>query len=223
MVISKKFALRSRKAILLLGVTFAILLLFVLVQRLARRENVSLAPVNKIIINGIHVDQTKGEIRFPAKIVKNKGWVQFLVYVYGYKWLEKESAIVSQVKLVDLQKAIAYLDWKLWDDLYLNKKDRRLKMFIKWHRKEFAAEDIVKVRDEETSIKDFIFLGSPFFDPIALEAPPAATCDTCPVYTLEEKSLRKEFYRASGKSGYELNSFMLPARGTKVEVILLKY
>jgi hypothetical protein len=50
-----------------------------------------------------------------------KGGGPYLLYAHGYGWLEEESAIVTDARLADVQKAIALLDWKLWDDLWFRK------------------------------------------------------------------------------------------------------
>lgn len=201
-------------------------------------------------LGDIIVDTNKGEIRFDAaEVRKREGWVQHLIYLHGYKWLKEESAIISDAKLSDLQKAIALLDWRLWDELWYEKtedrgqrtpipsafggatgqaEDRKLLLSVKWGEEEIAAQELVLTQDL-LEIGDFIFLGSPYFDHIALEAPPGVDCRLCPVFLdcrlcpvfpLEERALRELFIRESGQSGYELNSALFPAEGTKVTIII---
>jgi hypothetical protein len=139
--------------------------------------------------------------------------------------LKEESAIISEARLLDLQKAIALLDWELWDELWYRKnqkskiKNQKLKLFVKWGEEEIAAQKLVLTEDK-LEIGDFVFLGSPYFDPIALEAPPGVDCRLCPIFPLEEKALRELFIRGSGQSGYELNSALSPPKGTKVTIII---
>ena len=173
-------------------------------------------------IGDVTVDEDRGKIQFAGQVYKDRGQVQFLVYAHGYKWLEEESAIIAAVKLVDLQRAIALLDWKLWDDLWYrneSEKTKHLLLFLKWDGKEIAAKEVVTTEDA-LGIGDFIFLGSPYFDRIALEASPSVDCNRCPIFPLEEKTLRKEFEKPSGQSGYEINSQLMPPEGTQVTVII---
>ncbi|MBT9129966.1 MAG: hypothetical protein DDT41_00230 [candidate division WS2 bacterium] len=182
-------------------------------------------------LGDIVVDTIKGEIQFRAQVREKKGWVQHLVYLDGYKWLREESAIISQGKLSDLQKAIALLDWRLWDELWHRKnqkstdpvswvaRNQKLKLFIKWDEKEIAGQELVLTEDN-LEIEDLIFLGSPYFDHIALEAPPGVDCRLCPVFPLEEKALRELFIRESGQLGYELNLEKMPYQGAEVTIIV---
>ena len=179
-------------------------------------------------LGDIVVDSVKGEIRFDAEVQKREGWVQHLLYLHGYKWLKEESAIISEAKLADLQKAIALLDWRLWDELWYKKnqkskiKNQKLKLFVKWGEEEIAVQELVLTEDKghKLEIGDFIFLGSPYFDHIAFEAPPGVDCRLCPIFPLEEKALREIFIRGSGQSGYELNSAPFPPQGTEVTIII---
>ncbi|MFH1492286.1 MAG: hypothetical protein ABIE81_02960 [Candidatus Omnitrophota bacterium] len=171
-------------------------------------------------IGRVSVDTEKGEIQFKGRIFKDNEWVQHLLYLKGYKWLKEESAIISNAELSDLQKAIALLDWRLWDELWYRKtSNQKLLLSVKWDEEEVAAQKLVLTEDE-LEIGDLIFLGSPYFDHIALEAPPGVDCRLCPVFPLEEKALRETFIRASGQSGYELNSAIFPSKGTEVSIIL---
>ncbi|MBU3934085.1 MAG: hypothetical protein KKH11_05420 [Candidatus Omnitrophica bacterium] len=171
-------------------------------------------------IGRVSVDTEKGKIQFKGRIFKDNEWVQHLLYLEGYKWLKEESAIISNAELSDLQKAIALLDWRLWDELWYRKtSNQKLLLSVKWDEEEVAAQKLVLTEDE-LEIGDLIFLGSPYFDHIALEAPPGVDCRLCPVFPLEEKALRETFIRESGQSGYELNSAIFPSKGTEVSIIL---
>jgi len=144
-----------------------------------------------------------------------------LLYLQGYKWLEEESAIVSQANLLDLQQAIALLDWKLWDDLWYRKKGgEQLSMSLQWEEgedlKKVQAREVINTRDA-LGIEDLVFLGSPYFDPMVLGSSSWTDCTICPLFPLEQKMLREEFRRESGQSGYEVN---LPPEGTRVTVII---
>ncbi len=178
-------------------------------------------------IGGVTVDKERGEIRFSGKVQKCEGWVQFLIYLQGYKWLKDESAILSEARLIDLQNGIALLDWKLWDELWYGKtsnqksetRNQNLLLFLKWDEEEISAKKLILTEDR-LEMSDLIFLGSPYFDPIVLEAPRGIDCASCSIFPLEEKALRKEFVRELGRSGYELNSEVLPEEGTEVTIIV---
>jgi len=177
----------------------------------------------------IIVDRGKGTIKFPAQVRKNQGWVQFLLYAPGYKWLESESAIVSPVNLKELQMAIALVDWKIWDALWNGKitpESQNLSLYIEWQENEktycLPWEKLIMVSPEEfpLRINDYIFLGSPLFDEIVLESSISRSCQSCPYFPLEEKILRKEFQRKSGKSGYRLNTSHFPLVNQEVTITI---
>lgn len=216
---------RSRKVLLIwiLLFTGASLIVGYNLVRQRKEEGARIrAQTGVYKIGDVSVDEDRGKIQFAGQVYKDEGPVQFLVYAHGYKWLKEESAIIANVKLVDLQRAIALLDWKLWDDLWYRKESeesKHLLLFLKWDGREIAAKEVVRTEDS-LGIRDFIFLGSPYFDPIALEAAPSVDCNRCSIFPLEEKALRKEFERESGQSGYEINSHLMPPEGTQVTIII---
>ncbi len=175
-------------------------------------------------IGQILIDMNKGEITFTAKVYKQQDWVQFLLYLDGYKWLKEESALVSQARLADLQEATALLDWQLWDKLWHKTRrpeDQRLVMYIEQDKKETLATDLLLAQDP-LGIEDLVFLGSPYFDPIALRNSPGVDCRLCPLFPSEEKALRESFVRDSGESGYRLDPSLFPSKGTEVAIIIRK-
>ena len=216
---------RSRKVLLLwiLLFTGASLIVGYNLVRQRKEEGARIREKSDVYKFGdVTVDENRGRIQFAGQVYKDRGPVQFLVYAHGYKWLKEESAIIAAVRLVDLQRAIALLDWKLWDDLWYRKeseKTKHLLLFLKWDGREIASKEVV-ITEDALGIGDFIFLGSPYFDPIALEASPSVDCNRCPIFPLEEKALRKEFERPSGQSGYEINSQPMPPEGTQVTIII---
>lgn len=198
-------------------------------------------------IGGVNADTKKEKIWFKGRVFKDKGWVQHLVYLEGYKWLKDESAIISEARLIDLQRAIAILDWKLWDEsrygktrnqkpdpqghpdaeigagvprrIRVPRRNQKLLLSIQWDEKEIPAYELVLAKDR-LELGDFVFLGSPYFDYIALMAPPGVDCRQCPLFALEEKALRELFVRESGHSGYELNPERMPPCGTEVTIVI---
>ncbi len=205
-------------SVLILGVILVLGL-----HLLNRREetSINIIKANGIYkIGGITVDTEKNQIHFRAKIFKLAGWVQHLIYLEGYKWLRKESAIISEAKLIDLQRAIALLDWKLRDKLrYKKVENHKLPVSIGWNGKEITGQELVLTEDK-LEIGDFMFLGFSYFDQAALKSPVHMDCRFCPLFPLEEKVLREEFKRESGQSGYELNTLLFPPKETEVTVII---
>lgn len=232
---------KTKRLLLVWGLLTASAIL-VLIFHLAHKQKVDEKIIEKegvYRIGNVSADTKKGEIWFKGKVFKAQGRVQHLVYLEGYKWLKDESAIKASARLVDLQRAIAILDWKLWDEIYYGKEvsrnpsgltehsdpekqeNRRKKLlfFIQWDKKETPAQELV-LTGERLEIENFIFLGSPYFDHIALGVPSGVDCRLCPLFALEEKALRELFVRESGQSGYELNSERMPFQGTGVTIII---
>jgi len=188
-------------------------------------------------IGNIVIDKNKEEVHFTGKVAKIKGWVQFLIYVDGYKWLENEAAIISDARLKDLQLSLAFLDWKYWDEFYymkrgeeldLNAKELKLELFLQWKEdnkfKIIQASKTIIIKGTKGLIElpHLIFLGNPLFDQIVLEDEPATPCQGCPLFPVEEKTLRTLFKRKSLESGYEINSEIMPPLNTKVNIIIKK-
>jgi len=172
------------------------------------------------------VDPAAGEIRFYGEVRQNEGWVRFLVYLCSYRWLREEAAIVSLAYLVDLQMAIALLDWRLWDELWHRETTgQEIEVSLKWHGEEVNANELVQL-PYRLGIGDLILLGSPLFDPLFLaRCRQTIVCvalgerPQCPLFFLQE-SVEAKFVRACGSAGYQLTDDNLPPVGTKVTVII---
>ncbi|HSV31712.1 MAG TPA: hypothetical protein VLH40_06795 [Atribacteraceae bacterium] len=172
------------------------------------------------------VDPEAGEIRFDGEIRQPEGWVRFLVYLASYQWLQEEAAIVSPANLSDLQKAIALLDWRLWDGLWHRETTgQEVDVFLQWSENKADANELIQLPDR-LGIGDLIFLGSPLFDPLFLDrCEQTVVCvalaqrDRCPLLFLQQ-SVKEKFTRPGGEAGYHLNSERLPLAGSKVTVII---
>jgi len=164
----------------------------------------------------LFVDTTRREISFIGWVQRDSGWVQHLIYLKGYKWLRGNSAIACSVRLKDFQLCFAQIDFYLWDSLWqrLNSSpEKRVKLLVEG----IPAESLV-LSDEELELRDFLFLGSPYFDDVALGGGYSA-CEECPVFDIEKKVLERLFIRSSGKSGYYLNTKKFPkAKSVKITV-----
>lgn len=188
-------------------------------------------------IGNIIIDKNREEVIFSGKVAKTTGWVQFLIYVDGYKWLESEAAIIVKARLKDLQLSLALLDWKYWNEFYYEKKaedadtktpETKWELFIQWGESDklkiIKSNEIVTAKDKKDLLKlhHFIFLGNPLFDQTALSNEPATSCQDCPFFPVEEKTLRRLFKRKSGESGYEINTEVMPPLNTKINIIIKK-
>lgn len=201
----------------------SLILLYLMRPAPLLREEIKAQEEAIFEVGDIRVDANRGRIIFSASIAKEKGWAQFLIHTQGYNWLKEEAAVVSEAKLADLQKAIALIDRQLWDDLwYRNPASSRPlpKVFLQWDKNKIAANNLIS-ENEEITLGDLIFLGSPYFDYAALQTPPGIDCRLCPLFALEEKALREAFIRESGESGYQLDTAAFPKPGTGVKVIIV--
>lgn len=186
-------------------------------------------------IGNITINKNKEEIYFTGRVAKTKGWVQFLIYIYGYKWLENEAAIISDARLKDLQLSLALLDWKYWDEFYyirrgeeIDFETEEMELLLRWKEdnkfKTIKAKETIIIKETKDYLKlpGFIFLGYPFFDPTVLDGKSHTSCLNCPFFPVEEKTLRQLFRRKSGESGYEINSEVIPPLNTEINIIIKK-
>jgi len=193
------------------------------------------AEENIYRIGNIIIDKNKEKILFSGKVAKTKGWVQFLIYVDGYKWLEEEAAIISEARLKDLQLSLALLDWKYWDEFYYMKRGEEidfeteeLELLLRWEEdnkfKTIKAREtiIIKETTDYLRLPCFIFLGYPLFDSIVLDSELRTSCLGCPFFPIEEKTLRQLFRRNSGESGYGINTEVMPPLNTEINIIIKK-
>ena len=189
---------------------------------LAKKEPVSYQPSkNKYEIGGLFVDAQKSEIHLTGRVVKAEGWVQFLFYCHGYRWLKEESAIIIDADLSSLQTAIALLDWKLWQRLWEKKvRDEDIKVTLNWEGGNSILATTLLKKNDDIRFSDLIFVGSPYFDEIVIGEGFSGSCSLCPLFTLEEKALRKEFIRPSGNSGYFLDEDLMPPKGTYLKITI---
>jgi len=171
---------------------------------------------------GITVCKANSEISFYATVKKDEGWVQHLLYLHGYQWLEEQSAIVSDARLPELQHAFAVLDWELWDELWQgidSGKAFDVRVYIEHEGARVKANMLVSSADE-IHVGDMVFLGCPYFDAVALGTTAQVDCILCPVFPLEQEALQERFVRENNESGFEINTRDMFDVGSKVEVII---
>ncbi|MFH0965022.1 MAG: hypothetical protein V2A58_13565 [Planctomycetota bacterium] len=177
-----------------------------------------------IDIGGVELDSGRRTVRFEARVRKASGRVLFLASARGYRWVEDESAIVSDVRLADLQAALAALDWELWDFLWTGEappSGRRpsVDILLSWDNSSADARRLVNDGDS-ISPRELVFFGSPEFDPLVLSPTDEGLCDTCPLYDRERESFEKLSATSGGKEGYELATHLFPPVGTLVTITI---
>jgi len=192
-----------------------------------QRQYQPVLPEAGVRFGDVIVDPAAGEIRFYGEIRQNEGWVRFLVYLCSYRWLKEEAAITSPAYLTDLQKAIALLDWQLWDQLWFRETTgQKIEVYVEWIGGGMAeANELIRL-PYHLGIGDLVFLGSPFFDPLFIaRCTRTILClalkqrSRCPLFLLQE-SVKEKFTRVCGDTGYHLNPERLPPPGTRVTVII---
>jgi hypothetical protein len=154
-------------------------------------------------------------------VLRDRGWVQFLLYAPGYEWLSDESAIELEVDLRRLQLALASLDWRIWDALWAQGEDvPGIAVHVAYGDRRWPAEELLAGELGTVGFRHLLFPGNPYFDALALRAggPP---CELCPLFPMEQAVLRERFIRQDGRSGYELRPGALPPPGTRVRVTIV--
>ncbi len=178
-----------------------IFLLFFLIYIIARDKKEFLFEKEVFKFGEVTADKRRRVVSFKADILKNEGDVLFLIYLHGYKWLKENSAVVSDAKLLDLQKALAFIDWELWEEIRDSQKTKRtsaVKIVMKQGKIQSTAEEFLK--NEESDIYNIIFPGSPYFDAIVLYGPESNLCGTCPLYPVEKEVIMKKMKNPKGVS-----------------------
>lgn len=168
------------------------------------------------------------EIRFRGRVRQADKSVWFLIHVAGYQWLEEAAAIVSSVRLIDLQQAIALLDWQLWDRLWQRQDQdyhQRVEVLIDWGGVMICATELIDT-PYRLGISDLMYLGSPLFDSLFLaRCEQAALCmalshrSQCPLFILHA-TIEEKFVRECGQRGYLLADERLPTAGTEITVTI---
>jgi hypothetical protein len=190
----------------------------------AQVEYQPVIPEAGVQFGDVIVDPATGEIRFYGEVRQNEGWVRFLVHLSGgYRWLMEEAAIVSPAYLIDLQKAIALLDWQLWDKLWHREiTGEEIEVFLEWQGGGVEANELLQL-PYHLGIGDLVLLGSPFFDPLFVTRYKVCVAlgdrSRCPLFFLQESVVEK-FTRPCGSTGYWLDGERLPPPGTRVTVVI---
>ncbi|MCS7249866.1 MAG: hypothetical protein N2323_01985 [candidate division WOR-3 bacterium] len=169
-------------------------------------ENLLVDTVNKIIL-------------FEGTIIKNRGEVKFLINPKGYEWLNEKVGILGNISLINLQNALAFLNWALWESLYIYKNlSRKISLFIITNDKEIAAESLIVSKENQLTFLNLIFLGDPYWDNIVLKEN-YSNCQKCPLLEEEIKYFDKIFPQR-----YFLNTKYFPIdKRVKIKLILSDY
>ncbi len=171
------------------------------------------------------VDLESGEAVFPAEVRANADEVRFLANLRGYLWLDEESALVSPARLLDLQQALALLDWEFWEEYRLSLLEGRpvpdggFTLRLSWEENGEIRDEAVGWSGRENPA-ELIFLGSPYFDEFVLGASPA-DCRACPLFPLEKEAIDRLQSRSGLASSFTVPEGALPPPGTAVTVTIL--
>ena len=170
----------------------------------------------------VEADTLSGEISFPARVRVDRGPVRYLLNLEGYLWLDEESALVSPARLLDLQQALALLDWEFWEDY---------RMAVLEERPPPAGPFTLRLaregdRDDREipgkgGVAGLLFLGSPYFDGLVLAASPG-DCLACPLYPLEREAVERLQERAGLTGGFTLPEDLLPSPESELTVIITR-
>ena len=161
-------------------------------------------------IGDVVVDKSQGEISFPGEISQDSQPVQFLLSPQ-LPGLQISHLITAEVKLVDLQNAIALLDWQHWEQLRTTN-EAPLELLVQWPEnrdiKQVKVAEIVK--EPRLALGELMFLGTEFqWQELALTQaglPPA-----CPIVLPQEEPPQVV---------YEVSPSLLPPPRTKVILML---
>ena len=169
----------------------------------------------------LEVCRGRRSVTLEGRVLRDRGWVQFLLYAAGYEWLRDKSAIEIQVDLRQLQLALASLDWRIWDRLWAQGEDvPGIRVEIAQGDRRWSPQELLVSGADIIEFRHLLFPGCPYFDVVALRVggPP---CSLCPVFPIEQAMLRQRFIRLDGRSGYELLPGVLPRPGTRVWVTIV--
>lgn len=146
---------------------------------------------NYQVFQTIKVDKEKRTIVFSAKLNFSFEKKFFLFYFEGYPWMKDHCIFISSSTLKELQLAIAYIDWQLWDKIYMKKFSPAVSIEFFVNNKEWKnLHEIVSLSNFDTY--QTIFWGSPLYDNIVLERKyKTFVCNSCDLFSLEKEIFLK--------------------------------
>lgn len=162
-------------------------------------------------IGDILVDNSRAVIEFPGSVGNNAApSVQFIASPQ-IQDIPIKSLVIAEVKLVDLQNAIALVDWKHLEQLRTTN-DAPLELLIQWKENSstirLKAAEVVK--DLPLKLGNLLFMGTELqWQELAIAQPGLPSA--CPLV-----------FSPSGlpPALYEVSPAILPPPGTKVTLIL---
>ncbi len=110
----------------------------------------------------------------------------FLFYFEGYPWLKNFCVFESSSSLRELQTAVASIDWKLWDNIYINNFSPKIDVYIStdsinWQN----IKDYIKTQKYPS--RQTIFWGNHLYDESVLfNYYTNNRCSTCHFLPLEK-------------------------------------
>jgi hypothetical protein len=164
----------------------------------------------KYQVGGVVVDKDNAEIIFVGSVNKASQTVHFLV-LPSLPDVQIDSPVTAEVKLIDLQNAIALLDWQYLEQLRTTN-DAPLELLVQWYEngdtKSVRAAEIV--RGQRLKLGDLIFLGTEIqWQEMVMVQPGLPSA--CPV-ALPQGELPPP--------AYKVDSSLLPSSETEVTLLL---
>lgn len=135
----------------------------------------------------IEVDKEERTIVFSANLNLFPDKKYFLFYFEGYPWLKQHCLFISSSTLKELQLAIAFIDWQLWDKIYTKQISPAVDIAFSINNKEWKnLHEIVSLYNFDTY--QTTFWGSPVYDNIVLDRNyKTFICNNCEFFSLEKK------------------------------------
>jgi hypothetical protein len=211
----------------IVAIALVLIIVMVVVVSLRHRHRVYHGNVTHVA-NGyefglVTVDTVRHEVSLPARVARDTGHVLLLLNLTGYPWLDDSAALTSPARLLDLQQAIASLDWALWDSLWTGKRPGR-PMTLRFGTLE-ADQVATPIESGPSAVSrqplaDVVFLGMPEFDPAVLESGEDPNCRTCPAFSEESRMILEVLRRRNGAAGYQLRPGVLPKPGAGITITI---
>lgn len=164
----------------------------------------------------VSVDTLQRRITLPAEVIRDSGHALILVNLTGYRWLNDSAAITSPAALIHLQEALARLDWAFWDSLWTGLQPQRTAT-VSFRLSDTLAR-LSGLLAETLSLSEAVFTGIPELDGIVLHSHAGSDCVSCPAFALEQPLVIGAI-RHRARS-FDLKTGTLPARGTKLTVVI---
>ncbi|MCX7957107.1 MAG: hypothetical protein N2643_04350 [Endomicrobia bacterium] len=136
----------------------------------------------------ITIDKENRYIIFEATLNTTLNEKYFIFYFEGYPWLKDNCIFISSATLKDLQKAVANIDWQLWDNIYTKDHINKIKTEVFYDNKWQDLQNFIELKN--FPIEQTFFWGSYLYDSMILENKHITSkCSTCEILPLEKATI----------------------------------